>query len=187
MLIIFEILLNKQQQQQQQNAWTSLYVWYIYGGFICLKSVAKKEQSNASSKIKKTMKHTHEHNLFLSLLTISPSVSLMKAECVGEGSRDAWLHTVNPPEQHSCTFQVRAHTHTDFRVWALWTWLQVSPAVSLSHCLHFSLSVSQMQMWTFPSDSPTQGSLSLAYCRHRVMMGLLLRQGRGTLNTSLLI
>lgn len=75
------------------------------------KSVAKKEQSNASSKIKKQMKHTHEHNPFLSLLTISPSVSLMKAECVGEGSRDAWLHTVNPPEQHSCTFQVRAHTH----------------------------------------------------------------------------
>ena len=65
-----------------------------------------------SPKVARTHTLAHTHCLF-SPLTVSPSVSLMKAECVGEDSRHAWLHTVNPPEQHVCTStHTDAHTHS---------------------------------------------------------------------------
>lgn len=52
--------------------------------------------------------------------------------------------------------------------------------------LHLSLSFSQMQMYTFPSDSPlAEGSLSLAYYRHWVAMGLSSRQGQSACHVSL--
>lgn len=112
--------------------------------------------------------HTHTRSVFP--LTVSPSVSLMKAECVGTHSRHAWLHTVNPPEQHAHTatceythtrtsthcdtrngrklkhnswLHTHTHTHgnTHFREGALCTWLWVSPSVSLSLSLSPHLSI----------------------------------------------
>lgn len=45
-------------------------------------------------------------------MTISPSVSLIEVECVGEESHHAWLHMVSPTEQHLCTCTIHKHRDT---------------------------------------------------------------------------
>lgn len=47
-------------------------------------------------------------------MAISPSVSLMEVECVGEESHHASLHMVSPTEQHLCTCTI--HEQRDMHV-----------------------------------------------------------------------
>lgn len=139
----------------------------------------------------------------MSVSNVLLSVSLMKAECVGEHFHHAWVHAVNPPEQHTHT-QAHAQTHTNehtrwhgarasaetqykithkdtharFRAWTLCTWLQVSPSVSLSlstfHFLPLTCKCTFFSIWF----THTEGSLSLAHCRHWAVMGPLSKQRR---------
>lgn len=137
----------------------------------------------------------------MSVSNVPLSVSLMKAECVGEHLNHASVHMVNPPEQHAHTTTcadthkqphmmargsgkywnskqeyTHAETHTHVRVWTLCTWLQVSPSVSLSlPTFHFLPLTCKCTF--FPSDSPTQGSLSLSHCRPWADIEPLSKQG----------
>lgn len=153
---------------------------------------------------------THTHTLFspltVNLMPVSNvllSVSLMKAECVGEHFHHAWVHAVNPPEQHTYTSTctethkrahtmargsgkcrntiqdyTQGHTRVHFRAWTLCTWLQVSPSVSLSlstfHFLPLTCKCTFFPIWF----THTEGSLSLAHCRHWAVMGPLSKQRR---------
>lgn len=122
---------------------------------------------------------THTHTLFspltVNLMSVSNVllfVSLMKAECVGEHFHHAWVHAVNPPEQHiyisTCTeTHKRAHTtargsgkcrntiqdYTQGHTRALQSlnsvYLTSGQPICQSLPLHLSLSSSHMQMHFF--------------------------------------
>lgn len=52
--------------------------------------------------------------------------------------------------KHNTRLHTQANTHTHLRVWVMCSWLRL---VHLPVSLHLSLSLSQMQMFTFPCDS----------------------------------
>lgn len=108
----------------------------------------------------------------MSVSNVLLSVSLMKAECVGEHFHHAWVHAVNPPEQHTYTSTCtdthkRAHTmargsgkcrntiqdYTQGHARALQSlnsvYLTSGQPICQSLPLHLSLSSSHMQMHFF--------------------------------------
>lgn len=56
--------------------------------------------------------YTHTYTGSFPPMSISPLVSLMEVECVGEESHHAWLHMVSPTEQHLCTCTRHGQRHT---------------------------------------------------------------------------
>lgn len=118
----------------------------------------------------------------MSVSNVLLSVSLMKAECVGEHFHHAWVHAVNPPEQHTYTSTCtethkRAHTMARGSGKCQNTIQDYTQGQFLP--LHLSLSSSHMQMHFFSIwFTHTEGSLSLAHCRHWAVMGPLSKQRR---------